>query len=69
MTILEGLRYVAEELEKVPVAGMENRERMNNCARLLKMMIDSSEKMEVAPDGGCDDADGQRQAENDAGAI
>ena len=69
MTIIEGLRCVAEELEKVPVAGKENRERLNNCTALVKMMINSLENSKEVGNGSGDDAEPQRDSENDAGTV
>ena len=69
MTIIEGLRVVAEELEKVPVAGKENRERLNNCTTLVRMMIKSLSGGEESGHGGGDDPAGEREAKGTAGTV
>ena len=69
MTIMEGLRVVAEELEKVPVAGKENRERLNTCTELVRMMIRSLDGGKEESHGGGDDPAGKREAESTAGTV
>lgn len=69
ITITEGLRMVAEELEKVPVAGKENRERLNNCTALVRMMIKSLDGREEDGHGGGNDPAGERETEGSAGTV
>lgn len=68
ITILQGLQYIVDNLDEIPVAGMSNREKINNCQKMAQMMIDGLQGKE-AQNGSGDDAQRQRQAKNDAGAV
>lgn len=71
MTFSEAIKTVEELLEKVPVAGTENWNRMTGAMQILQAVRKQIEKQEkeVKEDGSGETAIQQRGPADNAGAI
>lgn len=71
ITLTQALQTAEDLLEKVPVAGEDNWNRMSDGKRLIRAVRQELERQEreAMKHAGSDDAGGDRDPENDAGAV